>query len=263
MYIEMLIIAVIVFYIFIVNKKISTTGMFGADSKLTNILKEKDYDFLLIAKYGDRVYDPNEVFMKRVRNGVLVTIALIFLFLSQLSYLSVIAAVVVGFLVFKSQYLSLRRWYKQHLNYIDSLLPYYLKTIEVLIHHYTVPVALAKSIDDAPEVFKPGLKELVSKIEAGDSSIDPYMDFAKEYPVRDSMRMMRLLYRLGLGSQENKQEQLVMFAKNVSTLQNKAREQKYKERLEKMENMTMQMLMGTGGGILLLLLFSMLQMMNF
>ena len=54
-----------------------------------------------------------------------------------------------------------------------------------------------------------------------------------------------------------------MFAKNVSTLQNKAREQKYKERLEKMENMTMQMLMGTGGGILLLLLFSMLQMMNF
>ena len=33
--------------------------------------------------------------MKRVRNGVLVTIALIFLFLSQLSYLSVIAAVVV------------------------------------------------------------------------------------------------------------------------------------------------------------------------
>lgn len=41
----MLIIAVIVFYIFIVNKKISTTGMFGADSKLTNILKEKDYDF--------------------------------------------------------------------------------------------------------------------------------------------------------------------------------------------------------------------------
>ena len=121
MYIEMPIIAVIVFYIFIVNKKISTTGMFGADSKLTNILKEKDYDFLLIAKYGDRVYDPNEVFMKRVRNGVLVTIALIFLFLSQLSYLSVIAAVVVGFLVFKSQYLSLRRWYKQHLNYIDSL----------------------------------------------------------------------------------------------------------------------------------------------
>ena len=89
------------------------------------------------------------------------------------------------------------------------------------------------------------------------------MDFAKEYPVRDSMRMMRLLYRLGLGSQENKQEQLILFSRTVSTLQNKAREQKYKERLDKMEQKTMMMLMTTGGGILLLLLYAMMSMMNF
>ena len=88
------------------------------------------------------------------------------------------------------------------------------------------------------------------------------MDFAREYPVRDSMRMMRLLYRLGLGSQENKQEQLIMFAKNVSTLQNKAREQKYQDRLEKMEKKTMHMLVTTGMGVLILLMISMMQMIN-
>ena len=252
----MLIIAVVVFYIFIVNKKINTSGMFGSNSTLTNILKEKDYDFLLIAKYGDRVYDPNEVFMKRIRNGLIVAAALIFLFLSQMSYLTVIAAIVVGYLVYKQQYTSLRSWYKKHLNYIDSLLPYYLKSLEVLVHHYTVPVALAKSIDDAPEVFKPGLKELVSKIEAGDSSIDPYMDFAKEYPVRDSMRMMRLLYRLGLGEQEKKHQQLESFSKSVSSLQAKAREQKYQARLYSMERRTMIMMVVTGGGSLVLLLIS-------
>ena len=103
---------------------------------------------------------------------------------------------------------------------------------------------------------------MIGRIESGDSSIDPYVEFAKEYPVRDSMRMMRLLYRLGLGSQENKQEQLMMFARSVSQLQNKAREQKYKNRLEKMENKTMMMLMSTGGGILLLMMFSMTMMMN-
>ena len=88
------------------------------------------------------------------------------------------------------------------------------------------------------------------------------MDFAHEYPVRDSMRMMRLLYRLGLGSNENKQEQLMMFSKTVSTLQNKSREQKYKERLEKMEGKTMMMLGGTGGGILLFMLMAMYMMMG-
>ena len=143
------------------------------------------------------------------------------------------------------------------------MLPYYLKSLEILIQHYTVPVALRKSIETAPEIFKSGLVTLVDKIEAGISTVDPYMDFAKEYPVRDSMRMMRLLYRLGLGSQENKQEQLLLFSRTVSTLQNKAREQKYKERLDKMESKTMAMLTTTGIGILLLLLYSMMQMMNF
>lgn len=256
MMIELLLVAIIVIYIFIVNGKIDKNGVFGTNSRICNLLKEKDYDFLLVAKYGDRVYDPNEVFMKRVKKGVLTSAAIIFILITNVSYLSIIIALIIGFLVFKSEYFSLKKWYKQHLTYVDSLLPYYLKTIEVLIHHYTVPVALAKSIDDAPEVFKPGLRELVTKIEAGDSSIDPYMDFAKEYPVRDSMRMMRLLYRLGLGEQEKKHQQLESFSKSVSSLQAKAREQKYQARLYGMERRTMIMMVVTGGGSLVLLLIS-------
>ena len=96
MYIEMLIIAIIIIYMFMVNGKINKDNIFSNNSKLCNLLKEKDYDFLLVAKYGDRVYDPNEVFMKRIRNGLIVAAALIFLFLSQMSYLTVIAAIVVG-----------------------------------------------------------------------------------------------------------------------------------------------------------------------
>ena len=255
MMVEMLIIAIIVIYIFVVNGKIDKDNIFTNNNKLCNLIKEKDYDFLLIARYGDRVYNPNEVFMKRVKNGILVAAALIFLFLSKLSYLTVIAAIVVGFLVYKQPYSSLRKWYRSHLNYIDSLLPYYLKSLEVLIHHYTVPVALARSIDD-------GLRRLIAKIEAGDSSVDPYMDFAKEYPVRDSMRMMRLLYRLGLGEQEKKHQQLVSFSKSVSSLQAKAREQKYQARLNAMERKTMLMMCVTGFGSLGLLLISIFMLMG-
>ena len=46
------------------------------------------------------------------------------------------------------------------------MLPYYLKSLEILIQHYTVPVALGKSIDDAPDIFKPGLRELIDKIKS-------------------------------------------------------------------------------------------------
>ncbi len=259
---EILLVGVIIFFVLIYNKKISTKSFLGDNKRLFDTLKEKDYEFLLRAKYGDRIVDVDSLFNKRIRNGMLTIVVVLFVFISNLSFINIIIAIVLGFVVFKSDYSNLKSFYKKHLNEIDSLLPYYLKSLEVLIQHYTVPVALARSIDDAPEVFKPGLREMIAKIEAGDSSINPYMEFAQTYPVRDSMRMMRLLYRLGLGEQEKKHEQLNAFARTVSSLQNKAREQKYKARLERMEKKTMAMLVCTGGGTMLLLLVSIFMLMG-
>ena len=262
MYIEILLIGVIVFFLLIYTGAINTTKFFGENKGIFELLQEKDYEFLLRAKYGERVYDVGQVFRKRVFKGLITILVVIFVFLSNLKPLYILIAVVMGYIVFKSQYLDLKSFYKKHLNTIDSLLPYYLKSLEVLVQHYTVPVALARSIEDAPEVFKPGLKELVAKIEAGDSSVDPYMDFANQYPVRDSMRMMRLLYRLSLGEQDKKHEQMLSFSKTVSSLQLKAREQKYKARLNNMESQTMKMLICTGGASLIIMLIASFSMMG-
>ena len=228
-----------------------------------NGLMEDDYKFLLEIKYGKGDIDVEKLFNQRVRNGLIVIVFMFFIFLPDLSFTYVVVAILAGFGVFKLPYFKLVSYKKANLNKINLMLPYYLKGLEILVQHYTVPVALARSIETAPDIFKSGLERLVAKIDSGDSSIQPYMDFAQEYPVRDSMRMMRLLYRLGLGSQENKQESLLMFSRTISTLQNKARDQKYKERLDKMERKTMIMLFGTGGGILMFLLLSMMMMMNY
>ena len=255
---EILVVGIIILYILEKNKRINSGQFIQENTAFLDKLKESDYDFLVRSKYGEDV-DPNVLFQKRTKNAFIVIVFLIFLFITQLSFLNVLAAFVVGFVVFKSSYNSLKTYYKKHLHEINLQLPYFLKTLEVLAQHYTIPVALAKSIDSAPEIFRSGLRNLVERINEGDSTVEPYMDFAKEYPVNDSMRMMRLLYRLGLGSQENKHEQLVMFSKSVSALQNKARETRYKERLQVMENKTMIMLGAVGGGVMLLLLISMIQ----
>lgn len=256
-----IIIALIFFVIFHVNQKLDTKKFITDTEPYLRFLMEDDYKFLLSVKYGDR-FDLEKCFTARVRDGILIIAVLFFFFLSDMNFVKLLICFIGGFIAFKMPYTQLKGYYKANLHTINLMLPYYLKSLEILIQHYTVPVALARSIETAPEIFRPGLRRLVAKIEAGDMTVDPYMDFAKEYPVRDSMRMMRLLYRLGLGSQENKQEQLMMFARTVSALQNKSREQKYKERLEKMENKTMVMLTCTGGGILLLLFASLMMMMN-
>ena len=257
-----LLIAVILFFIVFYTKIIEPKHFLNDVQPMFKFLLEKDYEFLLRLKYGDDVNLSN-AFGARIRNGLITIALLIFLFLSRLQFTYVLLAIIAGYLMYKQPYTSLKGYYKRNLHNIDLLLPYYLKSLEILVQHYTVPVALSKSIETAPSVFKPGLRELVAKIEAGDMTITPYMDFARAYPVRDSMRMMRLLYRLSLGSQERKQEQLTMFSRTISSLQNKAREQKYAERLNKMEQKTMVMLFVTGGGIMILLLLSMMQMMNY
>lgn len=262
MYIEILLIGGIVFFLLIYSGVINTSKFFGENKNIFQALQEKDYEFLLRAKYGERVYDVSQVFRKRVFKGLIAMVAMLFIFLSNLKILYILIAIAFGYLIFKSQYLDLKSFYKKHLNTIDSLLPYYLKSLEILVQHYTVPVALARSIEDAPEVFKPGLRELVAKIEAGDSTVDPYMDFANQYPVRDSMRMMRLLYRLSLGEQDKKHEQMLSFSKTVSSLQLKAREQKYKARLGTMESQTMKMLMCTGGAALIIMLIASFSMIG-
>ncbi len=259
MIIEIVIVGILLMVAIFYSGMIDTRQFLSEDNGYLVSLKEKDYDFYVIARYGDTV-NPNTLFVARLRNALYGTLVLLFFIVTKFSFVNFIALLVVSFLLFKYPYMSLKSYYKKYMHQIDQLLPYYLKTLEILCQNYTVPVALSRSIDDAPDIFKPGLREMIAKIDAGDSSITPYMDFAIKYPVRDSMRMMRLLYRLGLGAQENKYQQLLIFSKSVSSLQNKAREVKYKNRLASMEKRTMVMLVVTGGGTMAILLLSMLML---
>ena len=255
---EIIFFAIIVVFVLVYNRTIDKDKFINDNKKYFEILREDDYDFLVYAKYGDSA-NPNILFQKRITNALLVFFIFMFLFIDDVSLINVILASLVAVFIFKMPYTQLKSYYKKHLHQIDVMLPYYLKSLEILIQHYTVPVAIGKSINDAPDIFKPGLREMIEKINSGDSSITPYMDFANTYPVRDSMRMMRLLYRLGLGGQEKKQERLLMFSRTVSNLQAKARETKYKERLDHMGNQTMIMLVVTGVSVMIVILASLMQ----
>ena len=253
----------IIIFIFVYNKIFDTDRFVRDISPLFKKLMEKDYAFLVNVRFPDEDMDLSKLFQMRIRNGLagLVVTAMVLLFMGfNIIYLAI--GIGISVYLFKDQYFRFKTYYKNRIHTIDLMLPYYLKGLEILVQHYTVPIALSRSIETAPDVFKPGLRRMVAKIEEGDYSVQPYLDFADEYPVRDSLRMMRLLYRLSLGSQEDKHKQIMEFSKTVSVLQNKAREIKYQERLEHIEKQTMIMLVATGGGVLALLFTSMTILIN-
>lgn len=261
MYIEIIFLGIAIFFIMNYTGRISTNKFIEENNDIFEKLKEDDFDFYVHAKYGPEK-DPDVLFKKRMKNAILTFFVVLIFFIASLDYIKFLLAIGIAFGVFKMDYIQLKSYYRGRLHEIDLLLPYYLKNLEILIQHYTVPVAIGKSIETAPAIFKEGLQKMISEINAGDQSIEPYMQFARDYPVRDSMRMMRLLYRLSLGRQERKQEQLLAFSKTISNLQQKARETKYKERLERMEKKTMQMLIITGVGLMILLVVSLLMMFS-
>ena len=261
MQIEVIIVAVIVFGIMTITGQISINQLTSDNQMLFMKLKEKDWDFLVRAKYGNNV-NPDILFNKRIKNA-LITMAIAFAFLiKDLNAVKVLLIFVLGVFIFKTSYNDIKKYYQRHMSEIDSMLPHYLKNLEILIQHYTVPVAIGKSMAESPEIFKDGLQEMIDSINSGDDTIEPYMEFARKYPVRDSMRMMRLLYRLSLGRQERKQEQILTFSRSISSLQQKARETRYKNRLEKMEGKTMSMLITTGVGLMILLVLAVIQLMD-
>ena len=261
MQIEVIIVAIIVFGIMTITGQISINQLISDNQMLFMKLKEKDWDFYVRARYGNNI-NPDILFNKRIKNA-LITMALALAFLiKDLNAVKVLLIFVLGVFVFKMSYNDIKKYYQRHMAEIDSMLPHYLKNLEILIQHYTVPVAIGKSMEEAPEIFKDGLQEMIDSINSGDDSIEPYMAFARKYPVRDSMRMMRLLYRLSLGRQERKQEQILTFSRSISSLQQKARETRYKNRLEKMEGKTMSMLITTGVGLMILLILAVIQLMD-
>ena len=261
MYFEVVIFAAILVFLLNRAKVIKGKKFFDDNQKYFQKLKEEDWDFYVKAKYGDTI-DPDVLYQRRLKNSFFTMIVMLICFVGNLNYINIIITFVVTAFMFKTDYFNIQGYYKKHLHEIDAMLPHYLKGLEILIQHYTVPVAIGKSIEDAPQIFKDGLREMINRINSGDSSIEPYMEFARTYPVRDSMRMMRLLYRLGLGKQERKQEQLLTFSKTISNLQQKSRDIRYAERLNKMESKTMSMLIATGLGVMILMIIAVLNMMN-
>ena len=106
MYIEILALAIIVFVILTVNGFIKPNKFIQDNQDIFLKLKEDDYDFLVKAKYGDGV-DSDVLFQKRIRNGLIVIVLMLFVFISDLSSVKVVFAFVIGYGMFKLDYSNL------------------------------------------------------------------------------------------------------------------------------------------------------------
>ena len=102
---EVLIVSFLILFVLIYTNKVDTKTFIQENDIYLKGLKEKDYDFYVGAKYGDKV-DPNQLFNVRLKNTFFCILAVTILFISNLNFINFIAIILVSFFIFKSQYLS-------------------------------------------------------------------------------------------------------------------------------------------------------------
>ena len=77
MQIEIIILAGIIFFVMTYNGQISIKQLINDNFGLFIKLKEEDWDFYVRAKYGEGV-NPDNLFVKRIRNGLMIALVMIF-----------------------------------------------------------------------------------------------------------------------------------------------------------------------------------------
>ena len=90
---EILLVGVIVIYILQKNNKVDTGKFIKDNGDWLRKFKESDYDFLVRSKYGESA-DPDILFDKRIQNAFVVSVMLLFLFITDLTFINILAAFV-------------------------------------------------------------------------------------------------------------------------------------------------------------------------
>lgn len=96
---------------------------------------------------------------------------------------------------------------------IERVFPQWLMELSLLLQTENVQVAFYKTREHAPAVLKPAITELLEELQRNPESMQPYLDFLKEYHLRDVTATMRMLYALsnsGYGNGEKQLAQIMM-----------------------------------------------------
>ena len=120
---EVIICGALILGVLLYNNTIDGKKFLKDNDVIFEFLREDDYNFLVAARYGENA-DPNILFHKRLKYAFITIVVFLFIFLTELSAINVVLSILVGYLVFKSNYTSLKKYYKKHLHDIDIMLPY-------------------------------------------------------------------------------------------------------------------------------------------
>lgn len=192
---------------------------------------EKDFKFILEHLGEDNI---KKVIHKRIKKSIGATFIICLVLNKDISINYLIFYFILGILFYKLQYYLIKKKYEKKLLEADERFPYYLNNLCILIQNNSVPVALNKSIDVAPRLFKKDLEILVSDIHIGHKKgLIPYLEFNNKFKqVKDLNRVVKTLFNISNAS-TSKEKMVMSLAKITNERVFNARKDYFNKILDK------------------------------
>ena len=135
---EIFAVGIIIFFVFSYIGTFNVNTFIDDNKALFEKLREDDYNFLLIAKYGEQV-DCNAKFNQRVKTSLVVFLIGMFFAITSVSNVNfavkLVIVLFITYLIYKDDYNRVKNYYKVHLHDINLKLPYYLKSLEIKVNY--------------------------------------------------------------------------------------------------------------------------------
>ena len=194
--------------------------------QVMNLIIEDDLEY-----YGNKVKNKN---LKQLFNERIMFTSLS-MFILLCFRTNIILIFVLGTIIYYGYYYLLKNSYYVIVKKTNDKFPYYLNNLSILIQQNAVPVAINKSIEHAPNVFKDELKVLVNEIHHDAGSIQPYLTFAKKFEnIEDINRIMRTIYNLALKS-SNRDVMITSLSKITNEKLNTQIKLEFKNKLDSLQ----------------------------
>ena len=102
---EVIIVGAIIIGILLYTKTVDGKKFIQDNEVIFEYLKESDYDFLVAAKYGDKV-DPVLLYNKRIKMGFITIVVFLFIFLTELNTINIVLSIFSEIKICTSKYKS-------------------------------------------------------------------------------------------------------------------------------------------------------------
>ena len=114
---------------------------------------------------------------------------------------------------------------------MEKEFPQWLMDISLLLQTENVQVAFYRIRPQTPEVLRPAVDDMLEELSQNPESLEPYLNFLKDYDLPDVHSAMRMLYALSNGGYGNSEKQLSQILKRNQELLDKAEREQNQDSL--------------------------------